>query len=58
MARHKWDKKLNRKDKYATCIDCGCVKQKYYGSILYFTDRQEPFIKAPMCNKKPITTPN
>lgn len=50
--RHRWNHKLNRKDKYATCIKCGCVKEKYYGVMLYFTYKQkDPFLKAPKCDK-------
>jgi len=51
--RHKWDGKLSRKNKFVTCIECGCSKQRYYGLILYFTDYQkDPFLKAPECKIK------
>jgi len=50
MGRHKWSNKINRKDKYATCTKCGCVKELYYGVMFYFTDKQkDPFFKSPKC---------
>lgn len=49
--RHKWDGKLKRGVEYVTCVKCGCMKQRYYGLMLYFTDHQkDPFIKAPNCD--------
>lgn len=51
--RHKWNGKLKRGTEYVTCVKCGCMKQRYYGLMLYFTDQQkDPFIKAPECKCK------
>lgn len=51
--RHRWDGKLGKHNKkgYVSCIKCGCSKQRYYGSTLYFVDYlKDPFMTAPDCN--------
>lgn len=56
--KHKYDRKLNKKIKFATCVNCGVVKEvgTYGMGYIYFKPNIErPYFKAPQCVAKIIS---
>ena len=51
MARHKWNRKITKKDQWCECIICGVVKEVQYpfGYVYFSKDGKMEYIKAPKC---------
>ena len=57
--RHKWDRKLNKRQRWCQCLNCGIIKETdFYCGQIYIRDENDGgqsdkmwFGKAPPCYK-------
>lgn len=59
--KHKWDRKIDKRHRFATCIQCGMSKQVDYPCMIYFPANAKSgkfYFEAGDCKGKKILKSN